>query len=127
MTLSTYAKDGIANHLYNGSSLAVPSAWYIQCHTGDPGATGTSNVSTAFASRVEESTGWTASSGGAVSNESAILFSTAGGNETISYVSVWDASTNGNCLGYGALTASKAVTTGDNLNFAIGEIDITFA
>lgn len=127
MTLSTYARDGIADHLFNGASLAVPTVWYVQCHTGSPGLAGTSNISTAFSpARVQVTSGWSASSGGAVANSSAVLFTPSLAAETISHVSVWDHATAGNCLGYGSLAVSKTIAIGDSLNFAIDEIDITF-
>lgn len=125
MTMSSYTRDGVANHLFNGSSLAVPSAWHVQLHYGSPGLAGTSSVSTAFPSRVACS-GWTAASSGAVSNEAAVLFSSAAGAETITHASIWDAASGGNCLGYDALAASKTVLASDSINFAAGEIDVLF-
>jgi hypothetical protein len=40
--------------------------------------------------------------------------------ETITHVSVWDASTAGNCLWVGALTASKALNAGDTFTIPSG-------
>lgn len=128
MTLSTYARNGIADYLYNGTAFGggQPSAWYIQCHNSTgPGANGTGNESTAYASRVQ-CTGWNNASSGLVDNDAAVTFTSAAGTDTITYISIWDASSSGNCLGFGALAASKPVSSGDSLNFAIGTIDVTF-
>jgi hypothetical protein len=38
-----------------------------------------------------------------------------------------DASTSGNMLWHGALTASKTINDGDSLVFSIGDIDLTLA
>ena len=40
---------------------------------------------------------------------------------------IFDASSSGNLLWHGALTASKAVADGDTLTFAAGNIDLTMA
>lgn len=121
--LSTWARDGVLDYLFNQSALTQPSAWYIQCHTADPGLAGTTGVS-AYSSRTQ-CTDWTASSSGALSNNAAVLVAFSGGSETITYITIWDANTSGNCIGIAQLTASKTPADGDSINFAIGEIDVT--
>lgn len=45
-------------------------------------------------------------------------------SETYTHVSVWDNSTAGNCLGSGALEASKAVSSGDTFKLTALKISI---
>jgi len=124
MPASAWVANGVLDYLFNSQALAQPSAWYVQLHTADPGDDGVGSESTAFSSRVQ-CTDWTSASGKTLSNNAAVLFSNASGGETITHVSIFDAATSGNCLGYASLTASKTVSSGDDLNFAIGEIDIS--
>ena len=66
--------------------------------------------------------------GATASNSSAIEFPTAGNSwGTITHFAILDASTSGNLLYHGALTASKSITTGDIFRVPSGDLDITLA
>jgi hypothetical protein len=61
-----------------------------------------------------------------MSNDVAITFPTASASwGTVTHFGVFDASTAGNLLYWGALSVSKAVGSGDTASFAIGELDVT--
>lgn len=94
---------------------SAPSNTYAKLHTGDPGSAGTSNAS---AETTRKLLTWSAASAGSKAITATLPQWTpwAAGSETISHVSVWDASTSGNFLYSYALTASKAVTNGDTFN-----------
>lgn len=113
--LSTYG----ANHFLDGTAL--PATLYVKLHTGNPSAAGTSNAAgtTTRVSFVRD-----AASSGATQNTGAITWSTLSANETISHVSLWDASSGGNCWGVLALTASKTVTTADTLTINAADLDL---
>jgi hypothetical protein len=67
-----------------------------------------------------------AASGGAIDNTSAVEFPTATGSwGTITHTAVLDAASSGNMLAENALTASKAIGSGDVFRFQAGEFDIT--
>jgi len=69
---------------------------------------------------------WTAASGGQTSNNALIDFGTATGSwGTITHFGIYDASTAGNLVHYGALSASKSVATDDQVQFSVGNLDIT--
>ena len=69
---------------------------------------------------------FTTPSGGATENVNPIQFVQASANwGTITHFSIWDASSGGNCLLYGALAASKVVNSGDYFEFAAGALTIT--
>ena len=114
MTLSNYLENAIGNALRGGgagTSYTAPAAIYAKLHTGDPGEAGTSNAATET-TRQEAQFG--AASGGVISLSNTPTWTNVAATETISHISIWDNSTAGNCLGSGALTASKALTAGDN-------------
>ena len=104
----------------SAASFTAPTDLFIQCHTADPGASGTTAVSTGIATRTVAD--WNAASAGSMALTATVSFS-ATGSDTITHVSVWSASTSGTFYYSAALSASKAVTNGDTLNLTA----LTFA
>ena len=111
----------ILDHLRGGTAWTQPGGLYIKLHTGDPGAAGTANAS-AVTSR--QAATFSAASGGALALSNSPAFAMTS-SETISHVSVWDASTGGNFLWSCALTSSKSVTNGDTLTFTTLGVSFT--
>ena len=69
---------------------------------------------------------WGVASGGAITNTAAISFTEATGDwGTVTYFFIATSSTGTTILGYGDLGTAKAVTTGDTVSFAVGDLDIT--
>lgn len=103
-------------NLLRATNITAPAGVYLKVHTGDPGSAGTSNAS---AETTRKAVTFGAPSAGS-SAASAVSWATwSAGSETISHVSLWDASTNGTFIQSGALAASKAVTNGDTLNVTV--------
>lgn len=91
---------------------------FIQLHTGDPGASGTANVSSVT---TRPALNFAAASGGSQAANGTLpsWASWAGTNgEVVTHVSVWSASSAGTFYYSIALTASKTVNTGDTLSIA---------
>lgn len=108
-----------------GSAYSAVAATYVQLHTGDPGAAGTSNISVGSATR--NSATFAASSSGSALALSATpsAWTNGGTSETLTHVSVWTASSAGTFLFSVALTSSKAWASGDQytqntLGFSLG-------
>lgn len=97
---------------------------FVKLHTGDPGASGTSNAS---AETTRKALTLAAASGGSRSATSTLpsWATWAAGSETLTHVSVWDASTNGTFKYSFALTASKSITNGDTFNLTSHSIAFT--
>jgi hypothetical protein len=116
MSMSNYLEDAVANALRgggNGTSFTAPANVYCKLHTGDPGEAGTSNAA-GETTRKEVTFG--AASGGAIALSNSPSWTNVSTAETYSHVSLWDHLTAGNCLGSGAMTASKTVAVGDTFN-----------
>lgn len=94
-------------------AFTAPTGVFIKLHTGDPGSAGTSNVS---AVTTRNQITWSAASSGSLALSSLGSYSMTT-SESITHLSAWDASTAGNFLFSGALTASKTVANGDTLSF----------
>lgn len=109
-----------------GSSYTAPAAIYVQLHTANPGASGTTSVSSVT---TRQAVTFGAASGGVISQSNTPSWTNwAGTNgEVVTHVSFWDASTSGNFLWSAALSASKTVNTGDTLNLTSSSLTITNA
>jgi len=115
-------------NVLRGTSAATFTAvttLFVQLHTGDPGASGTANVSSVT---TRPALNFGAASAG---SQSAIATlpswaSWAGTNgEVVTHISVWGASSGGTFYYSAALTASKTVNTGDTLNLSSLSVSLT--
>lgn len=117
---------------------AVDPAWrsnasrYIALYTSDPGEAGTATTNeAAYGSyarvTVTAATGFSAASGGSSSNTGLIQFpECTSGSETITHVAIVTTTSGaGQILYSGALTASRAISTGIQPQFAISALTIT--
>lgn len=105
-----------------GATYTANAATYVQLHTGDPGAAGTSNV--AGETTRQAVTFAAAGSGAAASTTDAtwLLVSTT---ETYSHVSVWSASSGGTFIGSDQLASSQAVQAGDTYELVAGNLTLS--
>ena len=114
--LATYG----ANAVLNGT--AMPATLYAKLHIGNPGAAGTSN---AAAETTRKSFTRGTSTVGTCSNAADLDWASVSATEDYSHVTIWDASSGGNCWWVGVLAAS-AVTLGDNFKIPAGDLDLSF-
>ena len=126
------------NDMLDAVLRAVDPSWrsgasrYIALHTADPGEAGTAVTNEAaygsYARQtVTASSGFTAASGGSSSNVNLIQFPTCtSGSETITHVSIVTTTSGaGQILYSGALTASRAISSGIQPQFAAAALVIT--
>lgn len=142
--LSDFAENKLVDHLFRAQAWSLPASVYIALFTAAPSdAGGGTEVSGGGYARVAvsrstsafsgtQSAGSTTASsgtGGVSSNNSAITFPTPSGNwGTITHVGIFDASSGGNLIAHGALSASKVVNTGDAPPvFPAGSLSLTLA
>jgi hypothetical protein len=106
----------ILDSVFSAAAFTPLAASYIQLHTGDPGAAGTSNISS-YATRTVLA--WSSASGGskALSASVAITASWSGTNgEVLTHVSYWSAVTGGTFIVSDQLVAPVTVATGQPVN-----------
>lgn len=125
-----YLENKMLGHLF-GTAYTAPTTVYMALSTTTPtdaGGNVTQPSGNGYA-RVaigNNSTNWNAASGGTVTNKTAITFPEATGSwGTVTHFVLYDAATAGNALIWGALTASKAIGTGDTASFAAGALSIS--
>lgn len=120
-----YSSANIATPLLNAVGRATnwtaPVANYAKLHTGDPGASGASNAAAGDTTR--KALTWAAPSSNAIALTTTFPVWTNGGtSETLTHISVWDASSAGNFLYSIALTSSQAWASGNTFSLTSGSI-----
>lgn len=130
---SNYLEQKIIEAVLKNTSYAGGANTYVALMTAvaDGEASSVTEVSGGSYARqaVSASGGWSAggqvSAGYEVNNASDIAFPVASADwGTITHFAIYDASTSGNLLYYGALDASKAIATGDQFKFPAGTLKI---
>lgn len=128
---SDYLENAILDHVLGGGDYVRPATVYVSLHSADPTDTGSgaeiSGSGYARAAVTNDETNWPSASGGQKSNGTVIAFAAASGGDwaEATHFGIWDASSGGNLLYAGALTAPKTVEDGDTASFAAGELVIT--
>jgi hypothetical protein len=127
--LSDYAEKLLLDFLMTTGTATRPTNWYIALYTGAPSdAGGGTEVSGAGYARQSVAFDAAASPGGTTSNSGDVSFTAVGGDYgTVTHMGIFDASSSGNLLWHGVLTASKTVEDGDTITFTAGNIDLTMA
>jgi len=125
--MSDYLENEILDHILGTGAYTMPTSVYVGLSTGsfNDDNSGTELSGSGYA---RQSIAFNAASSGTADNSGAVDFPAATGSwGTVSHFGLFDASTSGNLLIHGALTASKTVATGDILRIAAGDMDITAA
>lgn len=130
MSKSNYLENALLDHMLGGPDYTRPATVYFALYTTGPtDAGGGTEVSGGNYSRVavtNNATNFPAASGGSKSNGTAIIFPTPSGSwGTVTHWGVFDASSGGNLLRYGALTVTKTVDPGDQVSFPPGDLVCT--
>jgi hypothetical protein len=133
--MSDYLEGQLRAHIFRTASFSKPTVLAVSLHTANPSddASGTevSGGSYARVQRNPSDSNWTAVSAtdGVTDNAAAITFPAPTANwGTVTHFGIWDATSGGNLLCYGALTTPKTINNGDAApSFAAGALDITFA
>ena len=133
---SDYLEKALLDGVLGGSAFSLPATVYLALFTTDPtdvAASGTEATGTGYQrlAITNNATNWPAASGTTAtkSNGTVLTMATAGGDwssgSNMAYWALFDASSGGNKLYYGAITTPKPVLNGDTPSFAIGAISIT--
>lgn len=131
MPATYYLANKLIDHQLGKTSFTMPTV-YVALSSTTPTLSGT-NVTEpaggAYARVATTGATWSAASNGATSNAAAITFPAANADwlagANLTYGVLYDASTAGNCLGYGVLAVAKNVLNGDTASIAIGALTVT--
>jgi len=127
-SFADYWENEILDHIFGKGSYTPPTI-YVGLSTADPTDDGSGlaePTGNAYARVSTLAADWNVASGGALDNANDITFSEATGSwGTITHFALFDAATGGNMLAHGALSASKAIGSGDVAKFAAGDLDVS--
>jgi len=132
-SITNYLEEKLLKDLFGIAAFSPPSTFYIGVCTGgvaedgtvtgEPSGNGYARVS------VGNNTNWDYSQVSGVTkieNHSAIAFAEATGSwGTLTAVFIADAETGGNVLAFATLASSKAIGSGDTLQFDAGDLEFT--
>jgi len=108
-------------------SFTAPSNVFLSLWTSDPTDAG-SGTELSGSSYARQDINFGAASSGVATSSGVVTFPTATGSwGTVTHIGIHDAVSSGNLLFHGALTASKAIASGDVFQVANGGITITAA
>lgn len=133
--MSDYLEGQLRAHLFRTASFTKPTTLAVGLFTAAPsdagGGTEVTGGSYARVSANPLDANWTAASStdGVTTNANAITFAAPTANwGTVTHFGIYDATSAGNLLVWGALTASRVISNGDAApSFAAGALSITFA
>lgn len=128
--MSDYLEQALANHIFRTTAFTQPNNLHVALFTAAPtdagGGTEISGNGYGRQSIARGNSSFTLT-GSTISNTAIITFATPSANwGTVTHFGIFDASTGGNLLFHGALTASKTVNQGDTVTFPAGQLQITF-
>ena len=126
--LTTYLENALLAHSTGEASYTKPTNTYLALFTVAPtDSGGGTEVSGGNYARIQLS--WGTPSGGEIANNSALRFPATGTATspfgTIVALGIFDASTTGNLLWYGDLSATVTINTGDTYTITSGGITLT--
>ena len=122
---SDYLELKILEHTLGITSFTAPSTTYLALFTSDPTDAGT-GTEVSGGSYARQSISWNTPASGATTNSADVTFPQATGNYgTVTHIGIFDASSAGNLLYHGALSASKSVETNDTFIVESGDLSVS--
>lgn len=118
--------EGISNAKANAAldaEIVAATTYYIQLHTGHPGAAGTSLIAS---NSTRQAVTFGSASGGVKTSTLTALWSSVPATETYAYFTLWDAATAGNFLWSGSISGG-GVTLGQDFTIASGNMTLSLA
>ena len=126
--ISNYLENALINATLRNTTYTSPTTVYAGLFTSDPTDAG-SGTEVSGGSYTRKAITFAAPSNGVTTNSAAACeFDQATGSwGTITHFGIFDASSAGNLLYHGALTASKTIASGDVFKFATSSVTVTLA
>lgn len=127
---SDYLENKINDHVFKNTAYTSPAAVYLALFNGDPtdAGTGGTEVTTTIRAAGRVAITFGASSGGVSTTTADVDFGTADAGATVSHIGIYDAASAGNLLAHDAITGgSQAISTGNPVKIATGDLTVTMA
>ena len=141
--MSDYLENKLIDQLFRGQTAPTTTTLYVGLLTAAPSDAGggtevsgnsyarvavTSSLANWAGTQSAGSTVASSGTGGQTSNNNAITFPTPSGTwGTVTHFGIYDATSGGNLLFWGALTIAKTINQSDTVTFPAASLSITFA
>lgn len=124
--LSTYLADALLDHAFLGSAYTPASTIYLALSTADPTADCSGVAEPTYTGYSRKAITFGAASSRSVTQSADVSFDAdTSGTATVTHYAIYDASTAGNCLAEGALSASKDIVSGNTPSVASGQVVVS--
>jgi len=121
--LTNYLESKLIDHFLGTTTYTKPATVYVGLFTVIPGEAGGGTEVTG-GSYARQAATFGAASSGSTTNSTNIDFAGMPAATTVA-IGIFDASTSGNMLLYGALTTNKTTDAGDTLRIATGSLSVS--
>ena len=129
-SFSDYLENELLDHVFKTGAYVQETNLYVALLTSTPddadtGITLPGELSGGGYVRIKCNT-WDLAAAGATENSQTVTFAQATADQgTVTHFAICNATTNGACIGWGALSASRVISSGDTASFATGDLDVT--
>jgi hypothetical protein len=128
---SDFMENELLDHVFKTGAYTAPTNIYVALCISTPDDADTGSTfpgeltGTGALVRIKCNT-WDAAASGATENSQTISFAQATGDMgTVTHFALADKTTLGNAIGWGILSASRVISSGDTASFATGDLDVT--
>jgi hypothetical protein len=123
--ISDYAANKMLDHMLGTTSWTMPANVYLALFTTNPTSAGT-GTEVSGGSYARKSISFDSAASRTTDNSGKITFAAATASwGTVTHWGTFDALTSGNLINFGQLTTSRTVASGDTVELAIGDLDIS--
>lgn len=123
---SDYLENELLDHTLGGAAYLSPAFVYVGLATSSFADDNSGAGEISGGAYARKAASFAAASSGSCSTDTTITWDTATADwGTITHFGIFDASTAGNLLYHGALTASKVISNGDTFEIQSGNLTVT--
>ena len=129
-SFSDFMENELLDHVFGTGAYTAPTNLYVALCTSTPddadtGSTLPGELTGGGYVRMKCNT-WDAAAAGATENTQTVTFAQCTSDQgTVTHFAVVDKTTLGNVVGWGILSASRVLSSGDTASFATGDLDVT--
>jgi hypothetical protein len=125
--LTNFTEKKILDHLLKTASYSPPATVYLGFSTADPTHDGSGWADPTYTGYARKAITFAAAGSRAIAQTGAITFDKCtAGSSTVPYWGLWDNSTGGNLLAYGALSVQKEIVVNNTPSVATGLVTVSF-
>ena len=126
--LTNFTEKKILDHVLKTGSYSPPATVYLGFSTANPTADGSGWTNPTYTGYARKAITFAAAGSRSIAQTGAVAFDPCTlGSSTITYCGIFDQSTGGNPMAYGALSPSKSIVAGNTPSVASGQVTVSFS